>query len=307
MRIAITGASGLVGTAVSASLRAAGHSVTRVVRSREAAEADDAVYWRPSRGEIDRDGIAGHDAVINLAGENIFGIWTEAKKRRIRDSRVNGTRLMAETIAGLDDTVRPAVLIHTSGVDYYGDRPADQPMTEDGTGGDTFLARVCQAWEAAAEPAREAGVRVVALRSGLVLDPDALLLQAQDLTTRLGAGATFGDGRQVFPWVTLQDIAGVIRFVLDHEEISGPVNVVGREKVTNEEFADTVARVLRRPRALRVPAFALRMLGDLGELLLGGRWVVPEKLETHGYEWRDPALEPALRRMLGEEGKGGEA
>lgn len=298
MRIAITGSSGLVGTAVSDHLRGEGHSITRVVRSRQAAAADDAIFWSPAEGTIDADGLAGHDAVVNLAGENIFGVWTEAKKRRIRDSRVQGTGLLARTLAGLDPDRRPGVLINASGADYYGDRPSDVPVTEDAEPGDTFLARVVQEWEAATEPAREAGVRVVILRFGLVLDPDALLMQGMDVSTRLGLGAKLGDGRQVFPWVTRIELAAIVEFALREPSLSGPVNAAAPDKVTNEEFTDAVARVLGRPRVLAVPGFALRMLGDLGDVLLTGAWMVPEKLEAAGYAWREPELEPALRRML---------
>lgn len=298
MKITITGASGLIGSALTARLADDGHSVTRLVRSREAATAPDASYWNPSEGEIDAGGIAGRDAVINLAGENIFGIWTEAKKARIHQSRVGGTRLLAETIVGLDDKRRPATWLNASAAGYYGDRPPAEPMTEEAPPGDSFMARVVRDWEEAATPAAEVGVRVVTLRFGIVLDPDALLLQGMTASTRLGLGAKLADGSQVFPWTTRDEIVRVVEFVLDREEIRGPVNVVGAEKVTNEELADTVAGVLGRPRALRVPAFAMKMLGEFGQEMLSGVWVVPEKLESAGYDWLDPTLEAALRRML---------
>lgn len=298
MKIAITGSSGLIGTAVSARLAEAGHTVTRVVRSREAAAADDALYWKPSAGEIDAEGLAGHHVVINLAGENIFGVWTEAKKARIYDSRVKGTELLAQTIAGLDDTERPSTLVNASAIGFYGDRPPNDPMTEEAEPGTGFMARVVRDWEAAAAPAAEAGTRVVLTRFGLVLDPESLLLQGMATSTRLGLGAKLGDGDQVFPWVTRDEIAEVVLWLLEQSEVDGPVNVVGPEKVSNEEFADTVAAVLGRPRLLKVPAFAMRMLGELGDELLTGAWVVPEKLRAAGYEWRDATLEGALRRML---------
>jgi uncharacterized protein (TIGR01777 family) len=298
MKVAITGASGLVGTAVSRRLEEAGHQVTRVVRSREAAREPDAVYWKPASGEIDAAGIAGHDAVINLAGENIFGIWTDAKKRRIRESRVKGTTLMAETLAELDPAERPGVLINSSGVHYYGQRPADEPVTEDAPPASGFMADLVQEWEGATRPAADAGVRVVMLRSGVVLDSNALILQGMSVSTRFGLGAKLGEGDQVFPWITRDEIASVMAFVLTHESLQGPVNMAAPDRVTNEEFADTLARVLDRPRALKVPRFALQMLGDLGDVILTGAWVVPKKLEEAGYEWLDPELEPALRRML---------
>lgn len=298
MKIAITGSSGLVGTAVSRRLGEDGHQVTRLVRSREAAEAHDAIFWDPSRGEIDSSGLAGHDAVVNLAGENIFGRWTAAKKRRIRESRVAGTGLIAETIAGLDDRVRPKVLINSSAIGYYGDRPSDEPMTEAASPGDRFMSRVVRDWEAATARAAAAGTRVAMLRSGLVLDPAGLLLQGMTLSTWLGLGAKLGDGRQVFPWVTRDELANLVPFVLARPDLSGPINAVAPEKVTNEEFADTVARVLNRPRWLKIPGFVLRLGGDLGDELLTGAWVVPQRLTAAGYPWRDPRLEPALRRLL---------
>lgn len=306
MKIAITGSSGLIGSAVTDRLRGGGHTVTRVVRSHEAAEADDALFWQPSTGVLDVPALAGHDAVINLAGENIFGFWTAAKKRRIRKSRVRGTRLLAKTLAGLDDTDRPGVLINASAIGYYGDRPPDQPLTEDAEPADRFMARVVRDWEAATEPAADAGVRVVTTRFGPVLDPNGLLLQGMTLSTLLGLGAKLGDGQQVFPWVTRAEIAEVMAFLLPQDEgavdagrtLVGPVNVVAPDRVTNEEFADTVARVLHRPRFLAIPKLALKLIGELGDEIATGAWVVPAKLESAGYPWRDPALEPALRRLL---------
>jgi uncharacterized protein len=298
MRIAITGSSGLIGTAVSRRLRSDGHSVTRVVRSRDAAAAGDAIYWSPAAGEMDSRALAGHDAVINLAGENIFGLWTPAKKRRIRESRVHGTETLAEAIAGLDVTDRPAVLINASAVGYYGDRPGDQPLDEQAAPADGFMARVVQDWEAATKPAAAAGVRVVTPRFGLVLDPAGLLLKGMTFATRLGLGAMLGDGRQVFPWVARAEIANTISFLLDREDLSGPVNLVAPERVTNQEFADTLAAILGRPRFLAIPRFALRLIGELGDEITAGAWVVPDRLVSAGYPFIHPSLEPALRELL---------
>lgn len=305
MKIAISGASGLIGSAVTQRLRTDGHAVTRLVRSREAAGAGDAIFWKPATSEIDIRGLAGHDAVINLAGENIFGLWTPAKKQRIRTSRIRGTRLIAETIAGLDDTDRPEFLINASAIGYYGDRPPDEPLTEEAIPADRFMARVVRDWEAATGPAADAGVRVITTRFGLVLDPEGLLLKAMTLATRLGLGAKLGSGRQVFPWVTRAEIANTMAFLLDQEgaggephRLSGPVNVVAPEKVTNEEFTDTLARVLDRPRFLAIPRSALRLVGEIGDEIATGAWVVPAKLGTSGYRWVHPSLEPALRELL---------
>jgi uncharacterized protein len=304
MKIAVTGASGLVGSGLTAHLARQGHSITRLVRSRDAATDPDAIYWRPAEGEIDAGGLAGHDAVINLAGENIFGIWTDAKKERIYRSRVEGTRLIAETIAGLDDSERPGLLVNASAVGYYGDRPPGEPLDEEAAPGDGFMAEVVEGWEGATAPAQAAGVRVVMPRFGLVLDPGGLLLQGTATSTRLGLGAKLGDGQQPFPWTTRAEIEGVVSFILTHQELRGPVNVVAPEKVTNEEYSDTLARVLNRPRFLKIPAVALRALGGLGDEVLTGAWVVPSKLDAAGYDWTDSTLEAALRRLL--DGSGGE-
>lgn len=299
MKIAITGASGLLGTAVSAALRERGDAVTRMVRSREAAAAGDAIFWDPATRSVDAAGLAGHDAVINLAGENIAGLWTAAKKQRIRDSRVGGTRLLAETLAALPADRRPAVLVNASGISYFGDRPRDQPMTEASPPGEGFMAELVQDWEAAADPAREAGLRVVHLRFGPVLDRDALLLQATATATRVGLGAVLGDGSQPFPWTTRDEVVRLVLFALDRPDIEGRVNAAAPERTTNRSYADTLARVLGRPRVLRIPALAVRLIGPLGQEMLRGAWVLPAKLDAAGYEWLDPRLEPALRRLLG--------
>lgn len=299
MRVAVTGASGLIGSGVTAALEEAGHTITRLVRSREAATAGDAIFWDPAAGAVDAEGLAGHDAIINLAGENIFGVWTEAKKERIYRSRVHGTRLLADTLAGLEADRRPGILVNASAVGYYGSRPPARPLTEDADPGEGFMAGVVRDWEAAARSAEAADVRVVMLRFAPVLDPGGLLLQGMAMSTRLGLGAKLGEGTQPFPWTTRDEIVGVVALALGRDDLTGPVNVVAPDQVTNEEFADTVARVLHRPRLLKIPSFALSVLGDLGQELLTGARVVPAKLEAAGYEWKDPSLEAALRRMLG--------
>jgi uncharacterized protein len=298
MRIAITGASGLIGTAVTRRLENDGHTITRLVRSREAARAADALYWRPDRSDIDAVGLAGHEVVVNLAGENIFAFWTDDKKERIRRSRVDGTRLLARTMASLSGSDRPSLLINASAVGYFGDRPADEPLPEDASPGDTFMAGVVREWEAATSPASEAGIRVVMLRFSPVLDPEAFVLRSMALASRFGLGATLGSGDQPFPWVTRAEIANLVAFVIDRPDLEGPINVAAPDSVSNAEFVDTVARVVSRPRFLMIPSPLVRLLGGIGEEVLGGARVVPAKLEAAGYPWHDPALEPALRRML---------
>jgi uncharacterized protein len=299
MKIAISGASGLIGTAVSARLEADGHTITRLVRSRDAASAPGAVYWNPGEGDIDDGGLAGHDVVVNLAGENIFGVWTSEKKRRIRTSRVEGTRLLAESLARLAGPDRPGLLINASAVGYYGARFMQEPVTESSPLGQGFMAEVVRDWEAATAPAAEAGVRVILLRFAPVLDADAIPIKLLGLATRLGLGATIGTGHQPFPWVTRDEIARVVPFVMARSELKGPVNVVAPDAVTNQEFTDAMARVLGRPRFLRIPGAAVRLLGDLGDEFLGGARVIPARLDDAGYRWHDPELEPALRRILG--------
>lgn len=299
MRIAITGSSGLIGSALTERLRQGNHTVTRVVRARKAAEASDAMYWEPAAGELDMDGLAEQDAVINLAGENIAGIWTSAKKRRLRRSRVGGTALLAMSMAELPADSRPSTLINASAIGYYGDRPPDQPLNEAADAGTGFFPELVRDWEAATEPAADAGVRVVRTRFGVVLDPAGLLLKATTLATRLGLGAKIGAGNQPLPWTTRRDVVEAIAFLLERPEVEGPVNIVAPDRVTNEQYADTLARVLNRPRWLRIPALAMKAAGDLGQELLGGAWVVPEQLTQAGYRWRDASLEKALRRMVG--------
>jgi uncharacterized protein len=299
MKIAISGASGLIGTGVSRRLEAEGHTITRLVRSRGAARGAGAVYWDPAEGAIDSPGLAGHDALVNLAGENIFAVWTPEKKRRIRRSRVEGTRLLAEALARLPVGDRPAVLVNASAVGYYGARPMAEPVTETSPPGDGFMAQVVRDWEAATSPAAAAGIRVVLLRVAPVMDADAIPIKLLGLATRLGLGATIGSGRQPFPWVTRDEIARVVSFILDRSGLEGAVNVVAPEAVTNREFTDAMARVLGRPRFLQIPTPAVRLLGDLGNEFMGGARVVPARLQDAGYAWRDPELEPALRRILG--------
>lgn len=298
MRILISGASGLIGSAVSVRLEAEGHAITRLVRSRGAAAAGDAVYWNPATGDVDEAGVGGHDVVLNLAGESIFGLWTAAKRRRMRQSRVDGTRLLAGALAARPASARPRLLINASAVGYYGDRPPDEPVTEETPPADRFMARLVADWEAATAPAAEAGIRVVLMRMAPVMDMEGIPLRMMTLATKLGLGATLGSGRQMFPWVTRDEIAGVVSFLIERPDVAGPVNVVGPEPVTHRQFADTLARLLNRPRLLRIPAPLIRLLGGVGDEVLIGMRAIPAKLEAAGYRWHDPTLESALRRLV---------
>jgi len=299
MRVAITGSSGLIGSALVERLRADGHQVTRLVRGRERAVGAGAVHWDPARGEVDAAGLEGHDVVIHLAGESIVGLWTARKKARIRDSRVEGTRLIAGALAGLARP--PAVLLSASATGFYGARPPDEVLDEEASPGTGFLAETAQAWEAAADPARAAGIRVVHARFGLVLSPRGGALAAMLPVFRLGLGGRLGSGAQVWSWIALDDVVEAALHVVRTDPLAGPVNFVAPEPVSNAEFTRVLGRVLRRPTLFAVPAFAARLVaGEMAEeMLLTGARVEPRRLLESGYRFRFPSLEPALRHLLG--------
>lgn len=299
MRFAITGSTGLIGSELTRRLRGQGHEVTRVTRSYSGLPAGErAVIWHPSAGTIDAAGLEAHDVIIHLAGESITGVWTDAKKRRIRDSRVDGTTLLAETIAGLDE--KPRVLFSASGFNIYGDRPGTEPLDERSATGTGFLADVARAWEAATGPAEAAGIRVVHMRFGIVLSRTGGMLGTMLPLFRLGLGSRLGDGTQYWPWIALDDIPPALLHVLERPDIHGPVNFVAPDPVTNAGFTEALAAAVGRPAVLRVPAFAARLApGDMAdEILLASARLVPRKLLDSGYEYRQPELEPALRSVL---------
>ncbi len=268
----------------------------RLVRSGGA--SGDAVRWDPSAGTIDVAGLEGVDAVVHLAGESIAeGRWTSAKKARILESRVRGTRLLSETVAGLSQP--PGVMVSASAVGYYGDR-GNELLREDSGPGSDFLARVCREWEAAADPAREAGIRVVHPRMGIVLSPEGGALGRTLPIFKLGGGGKIGSGRQYWPWVALGDIVGAILHALMDESLEGPVNVGSPNPLTNAEYTKTLGRVLNRPAFFTLPAPVARlMLGEVADaLLLASQRMEPAKLKETGYEFRYPELEGALRHLL---------
>ena len=297
MRVAVTGSSGLIGRALVESLQQDGHEVHRVVRDRARATGG-GIYWSVARGEIDTAGFEGVDAVVHLAGEPIGKRWTDEQKRRVRDSRVDGTRLLAEALASLDDG--PAVLVSQSGANYYGDR-GDDRLTEDERPGSGFLADVCVAWEQAADPAREAGIRVVHPRTGVVMAEEGPLIDKVELPFKLGVGGRVGSGQQWVPWISHDDEIRGIRFMLDTDTLSGPVNLVAPDPVRNTEMTKALGEVWHRPTVLPVPVFALRLLyGEMGvTLATESVRAIPEKLREAGFEWRYPELLPALQAALG--------
>ena len=296
LRVAVTGASGLVGRHLVASLRADGHQVLALVR--RPVRAADEIEWRPERGEIDAARLEGVDAVVHLAGASIAGgRWTKARKRAIRESRVQGTALLAETLANLRQP--PRVLVSTSAVGFYGDG-GETWLTEESPQGAGFLAEVCRKWEAAAEPAARAGIRVVHPRFGVVLAGEGGMLPLLARVFRLGLGGPAGDGRQYMSWIALGDLLDVLFESIRDDGLSGPVNAVAPEPVTNREFSKTLGNVLHRPAFMPAPAPMLRLaLGGLAdELLLASERVRPARLEAAGFRFAFPTIESALRHEL---------
>ena len=298
MLVAVTGASGLIGTAVVRRLQAEGHQVLRLTRSRPS--GPDQVQWDPMTGRLDPDALAKADAVVHLAARNIGDRlrWTAATKRDLLQTRVEGTGLVAGTMAGLAEG--PRVLVCASGVGFYGDR-GDEVLTEASSGGHGFLADVVRRWEEAADPARAAGLRVVHLRTGPVQTAAGAGLPKQALMFRLGVGGRLGSGRQWLSWISLDDIAGAYLHVLTRQDLDGPVNAVAPNPVTNAEFTATLARILHRPAVLHIPAFGPRLvLGEAAdELLFVSQRARPARLQATGYRFQFPELEPALRQTLG--------
>ena len=300
-RIAITGATGLVGGALVPFLTDAGHEVLRVTRrprSPQGRVRD--VAWDPMAGQIDAAALDGVDAVIHLAGEPVSERWTPEHKRAIRESRVRGTALLATTLSRL--TKRPAVLVSTSATGYYGDG-GDRVLDESSPPGRDFLAGVARDWEAAAMPAEDAGIRVAIPRLGVVLSPRGGALQKLLPPFRMGAGGKVGSGDQWMSWIALDDVIGAIEHLLFTDTARGPFNLVAPHPVTNAEFAHTLGHVLHRPSIMTVPAFALKLaFGEMAEaMLLAGQRVSCAKLVAAGYAFRHPTLEQALRHELSRE------
>jgi uncharacterized protein len=295
MDVLISGATGLIGSAVIPELEAKGHTVRRLTRHPRQ-EGD--IRWDLDAGTIDGD-LSGIDAVVHLAGESIAeGRWTEEKKRRILESRQKGTRLLAERVAELSEP--PSVMVSVSATGYYGDR-GNELLTEESESGDLFLSEVCREWEAAADPAREAGVRVVHPRFGIVLTTEGGALGTTLPIFKLGGGGKIGSGRQYWSWVSFDDVIAAILYLMDNEGISGPINVVTPDPPTNAEYTRVLGKVLNRPTFFTVPAPAARvMLGGIAdELLLASARVEPVRLQQTGYSFRHPELEATLRYLLG--------
>jgi uncharacterized protein len=297
--IAITGSSGLVGSALTAFLRTGGHRVIQLVR--RAADGEDERQWDPD--DPDPRLLAGVDAVIHLAGASIAGRFTQGHRNAIRDSRIGPTRELAELLARTDP--RPAVLISASAIGYYGYDRGDETLTEDSDRGDGFLADVVADWEEATAPAEQAGLRVVRVRTGIVQSPAGGTLKLMRPLFSAGLGGRLGDGRQWLSWIGIDDLVDVYHRALWDTALSGPLNAVAPQPVRNSDYTRTLGRVVRRPTALPVPALGPRLLlGEQGarELALASQRVLPQKLAAAGHRFRQPDLEQALRHLLGRAG-----
>ena len=295
--VAITGATGLIGRALRRSLEADGHQVRPVVR-RPVGSGESAIRWDPDAGTIDAGALEGVDAVVHLAGAGIGDErWTAERKRVILESRTRGTALLATTLAGLD--AKPSVLVSGSAVGYYGDR-GDEALTETSAPGDDFLASICVAWEAAAVPVTDAGIRLATIRTGIVLTTDGGALPKMLPLFRFGLGGPYGSGHQWWSWITLTDEVAAIRHLIDHD-VHGPVNLTAPRPVRERELAKTLGRVMHRPSLLPVPPFGPKLVvgAELAQaLLFTSAEVMPTVLESEGFRFAHPDIETALRAVL---------
>lgn len=300
MKILITGSSGLVGSALAPYLRDLGHHVVRLVRFTPRPGQSE-ILWDPTMDVLDLSSCGDFDAVVHLAGENLAeGRWTVQKKVRIRKSRIQGTRVLSEALARLQSP--PKILASASAIGFYGHR-ADELLSESSLAGAGFLAEVCQQWEAATLPALERGIRVVQLRFGVVLSRSGGALAKMLPLFQLGIGGVLGSGRQYWSWIAMEDVLGAIDHILATDRLSGPVNVVSPQPITNREFTKTLGRLLSRPTMLPVPALAARIVfGEMAdEAFLASARVEPVKLLGTGYTFRYPNLTDALRHFLKDE------
>ncbi len=298
MKILVTGSTGLVGSALVRHLTAHGHYVVRLMRRNPDRSRND-IAWDPTTGRVERNGLEKLDAVVHLAGEPIFGLWTENKKRLIHRSRVQATEFLMEALAGL--TSRPRVIISASAIGYYGTR-ADQWLTESSGPGMGFLPLLCQEWEKSTEIAANAGIRVVNLRTGLVLSPAGGMLKKMLPAYRAGLGGKLGHGRQYMSWIDLDDLVCAIQFAIENDTLSGPVNAVAPEPVTNRDFTKALGAALNRPTFMSTPSFLLHLLpGNMGrEMLLASQRVDSAKLRSAGFEFLYPTLAESLQHCLAE-------
>src|SRR4051794_27084043 len=302
MNVTITGATGLIGTKLVRVLRDRGDDVTVLSRSPEKAQAAlgvSAVAWDPLAGPAPAEALRGRDAIVHLAGEPVAQRWNDAVKRRIRESRETGTRNLVAGVSALGDAERPGVLVSSSAVGYYG-KHGDEPVPESTPAGDDFLAEVCVAWEREADAAADLGLRVVKIRTGVVLDKTGGALKTMLPPFRLGVGGPVAGGHQYLPWIHVDDLVGLYVRALDDAAWSGPYNGAAPEPVTNKDFSKALGRALHRPAVAPVPALAIRLLyGDMAEIVTEGQRAVPERALEAGFAFQHPDLDEALADTLG--------
>lgn len=296
-RVLISGGTGLIGSNLTAFLDTGGHEIVHLTRKLRG-KGEGQIQWSPGRGELPADCLSGFDTVIHLAGENIFGLWTDQKKAAIRNSRVESTRQLVQAMANCQD--KPRTLICASAIGFYGNR-GDEILDESSPAGGNWLAQIAQEWEGAAQVAREAGVRVVFLRLGVVLTPAGGALGKMLPPFKLGCGGRIGSGRQWMSWVSIEDVIGGFHHAMMSPDLEGPVNLVSPEPVTNAAFTHTLGKLLRRPTLFPIPAFAGKMvMGEMfEELLLSSTRVTPGKLSASGYSFSHPHLPEALGFLMG--------
>jgi uncharacterized protein len=303
VKVAVTGATGTIGSALVRELAARGDEVTALSRNaqraRQALGVEAAGWERPKSEPPPAEALRGRDGVVNLLGEPLARRWTDDAKREIRDSRILGTRNLVAALAALPDGERPRVLVSQSGIDWYGAR-GDEPVDESEPAGSGFVAQLTVEWEAEARRAEDLGVRAVTTRTGVVVSPSGGALEKMLPPFRLGVGGPVAGGRQYVSWIHLDDVVGALAFCLSTEAAGGPVNVTAPEPVTNREFSKALGRVLRRPAVAPVPALAMKILyGEMAVIVTTGRRAVPQRLRELGYEFRCPDLEDALRGATG--------
>ncbi len=295
MKIAVTGATGLIGSALCGSLTADGHNVLRLVRRKPQNSAE--VEWNPRTGDVDLAGLENVQAIVHLAGAGVGDHrWTDDYKREIRDSRVLGTTTIAKAAAALDP--KPEALVCGSAIGYYGDR-GDEVLTEESAKGTGFLCDVVADWEAAADPAREADIRVVHARTGLVVSQQGGAWQRMIKLFKAGIGGRLGSGRQYWSFISIEDEVAALRFLIDNNGLRGPVNLTAPNPITNNDATKDLAHALHRPAALPVPSFALKAaLGEFSSEVLSSSRVIPQRLSDAGFQWSAPTMDAALKQIL---------